>query len=512
MNNTFAWDKYFVDSIFENVNVWINAYDQDMNLVMWNPQAEKTSGYSRDEVVGNNKIWEWLYPNQAYREEIVDFAASVVHGIQPDNFETTILCKDGTYKTIVWNSRAIANERGDFLGVVTFGYDVTERKKTEDALRVANGELSTLYSIASATSSLLDLDEILQRALEEVLPALQVEKGVIHLWDAEQQQLRLRVHVGFNEASLSDFYSLSIGSGVISRVFAENRPIPISNFRDILSSQPNLPPQLFNSYLGVPINAKRHNFGVFSVLGKADKQFTQEDINLLSLIADQTGVAVESNYLYQRARQLAVSEERRRLARDLHDAVTQSVYSLTLFAEAGQRAMTVSDYADATSYLEEIGATAQSALREMRVLLHELRPFDLETESLVDAIQSRLDSVERRVGITAHLTSNLASSLPPALGQELYRIVQEALNNTLRHASAEKVTVTLNQQDNQLHVAIHDDGIGYNLATHEPQGGMGLESMRERCEKLGGDFAITTAKGEGFTVAVTITLQNDDHS
>ncbi len=508
MQDSFAWDKYFIDSIFEHVNVWINAYDKDMNLVMWNPMAEITSGYSREEVVGNSKIWDWLYPDEAYRAKIVGIASDVIYGIQPDIFESDILCKDQkTIKTIAWNTQAIYDADKKFLGVVTFGYDVTERKQTQEALTKANDELSILYNIASVTSSVLDLNTILEQVLKDVLTAMGSEKGIIHLWDDEHQELKLRIHSGFSEASLSDIQSISNDSGVIGRVYNTNRPIAVSNFLELLDDAPKqLPSRLFNSYLGVPINAKRHHFGVFSVLGRADKEFHQDDINLLSLIADQTGVAIENARLYERAQKLAVSEERRRLARDLHDAVTQSVYSLTLFAEAGQRALNSGDLEDTASYLEDMGKTAQSALREMRVLLHELRPLDLENEGLIEAIQNRLEAVERRVGIKAHLHSDVTAELPSHLEKELYRIVQEALNNTLHHASAEKVSVRLQQTGEQLVVKISDDGVGYDLTTHESKGRMGLETMHERCQRLGGEFEIVTAPGEGFEVNVTVNV------
>ena len=179
--DTLIWDKYFINSIFEHVNVWINAYDKDMNLIMWNPMAEITSGYTREEVVGNNKIWDWLYPDETYRAKIVTIAANVIDGIQPDIFESDILCKDKTIKTIAWNTQAIYDSDGNFLGVITFGYDVTRRKKTEEALQKANDELSILYNIASVTSSAIELNSILKRALQEVLPAMGAEKGVIHL-------------------------------------------------------------------------------------------------------------------------------------------------------------------------------------------------------------------------------------------------------------------------------------------------------------------------------------------
>jgi signal transduction histidine kinase len=215
---------------------------------------------------------------------------------------------------------------------------------------------------------------------------------------------------------------------MIGRVFQKETPIAIPNIVTELEETPkNIPSRLFHSYLGVPLKAKGKVIGVFSLLGEADRIFSNDEISLLTSIGEQIGVAVENARLYNQSRRLAVAEERRRLARELHDAVTQSLYSLTLFAETGQRALRNGDYSDAESHFTELSKTAQSALREMRLLLYELRPLELETESLLDAIQFRLDAVERRSGIKARLIAEYKFKLPLHVEQELYRIVQEAL-------------------------------------------------------------------------------------
>ena len=357
----FSQDAYSI-SIIENVNVWLNIYDKDLNLVFWNAVAEKISGYSREEVLGHKKIWEWLYPDETYRKLITKRAADLLLGeTSVEDWETQILCRNNEVKTITWNSQAVYDENDHFQGVITFGYDVTSRKNAEEALKKAHNELSVLLNVASVTSGSIDLDVILERALEQVLPIMKSKKGLIHLWQDDVQQLHLAAYKGLPDPSVTELLTLTVEKGIIGRVFQEEKPISLPNIITELDDIPaNVPHRLFHAYLGVPMKAKGHVCGVFSVLGKAEKKFTEDEITLLTSIADQIGVAVENARLYQQSRQLAVSEERRRLARDLHDAVTQSLYSLTLFAEAGHRSLHSGDLEDANIYLTELGTTGKS--------------------------------------------------------------------------------------------------------------------------------------------------------
>lgn len=506
-NPFWLWDGY-AKSIIENVNVWINVYDQHLNLILWNPMAEKISGYTHEEVLGHTKVWDWLYPDTTYRDMIMTRAADLLIGKATVNdWETHILCKNGNLKNIIWNSRTFYNELGHFQGAITFGYDITDRKENELALKKAHEDLSVLYNVASITSASIDLGVILERSLVQVLPVLKASKGIIHLWQEDLKEFHMAAHQGFSDESILALTSLSVDDGIIGRVFQKEKPIYIPSLITELENTPNtLPRQLFHAYLGVPMRAKGRVCGVFSIFGKADQHFTKYVIALLSSISDQIGVAVENIRLYQQLRQLAVSEERRRLARELHDAVTQSLYSLTLFAEAGQRSLHTGNLEDVSTYLAELAQTAHNALNEMRVLLHELRPLALETESLLEAIQHRLDAVERKVGIKAYLVAEHGMKLPSFVEQEIYRIIQESLNNTLRHASAQTVSVNIQTSGNLLTVKIADDGVGFDYKTVSQKGGIGLESMHERARRLDGELQVISAVGEGVTITLKVAL------
>lgn len=240
-------------------------------------------------------------------------------------------------------------------------------------------------------------------------------------------------------------------------------------------------------------------------LQRAEKDaFTAEEVLVLQSLGDQIAVAIENARLYNRSRALAVVEERNRLARELHDSVTQSLYGLVVFAGAAQEVLEAGDGMRARRHLARIEDAAHKALREMRLLLYELRPPMLEEEGLVGALQQRLNAVEGRTGLHVCLSVDGEIDLPAPVEEGLYRIAQEALNNALRHAAATSVAVRLKADGQGLELDVKDDGGGFDVAAAADRGGLGLASMRERAEALGGRLEIVSHPGAGTTVKVRV--------
>jgi signal transduction histidine kinase len=227
-------------------------------------------------------------------------------------------------------------------------------------------------------------------------------------------------------------------------------------------------------------------------------------VALLTTIADQVGVVVESARLRQLAEQSAVIGERARLARDLHDSVTQLLYSVNLFAAVGREAYDLGDMAQVHSCLNELGLIAQQALKEMRLLVYELRPLALAQDGLVGALRQRLEAVEGRARVQTQLQADALLDLPDRVEEALYHIAQEALNNALKHAGATAVIVSIEANAGQVELEVTDNGAGFDPRAAEGKGGLGLTSMRERVEQLGGTLAILSAPGEGTKVRVKL--------
>jgi signal transduction histidine kinase/ligand-binding sensor domain-containing protein len=205
--------------------------------------------------------------------------------------------------------------------------------------------------------------------------------------------------------------------------------------------------------------------------------------------------------LRQSETEKAVAAERSRLARDLHDSVTQSLYSLTLFSEAGLRQTQAGDTERAQEYLNRLRDIGLQALREMRLMVYQLRPLALE-EGLAAALQQRLDAVERRAGVDARLVVEGECQLSPGMEQELYHVAQEALNNALKHANASTTRVHIRFQEGDVTLEVLDDGQGFDPQAASDAGGMGLLNMRERADKLGGVLTISSAPGAGTKVTL----------
>jgi signal transduction histidine kinase len=221
------------------------------------------------------------------------------------------------------------------------------------------------------------------------------------------------------------------------------------------------------------------------------------------VLVRQERLVAENARLHDVARKAAVLEERQRLARELHDSVTQALYGVSLHAEAASRALTAGDTAPVATNLKDIGETVQEALGEMRLLLFELRPPLLEEHGLFGALQSRLGAVESRAGLTTQLDGEGAERLAPETEQELYRMAQEALNNVLKHAHAQHVAVRLDVSATRAVLHVSDDGVGFEPSLRNG-GGFGLPGMRERAERLGGTLQVESAPGRGTRVRVEV--------
>lgn len=496
--------KQFSTSIIDNANVWLNVLDSQLNIVFWNHVAEAISGYIREEVIGHNNIWEWMYPDISYRQSVMARTAALLErdaGLE--YFETKVRCKNDETKFILWNSRSLVDGDGVIYGVITFGYDITDRKRAEEALQKANNEISALYHVASVTSASLDLDTILESSLECVLETMKSEMGLIHLWDNQDEELRLAAHHGISSDLMMKMERVSLGKGLTGWVFKHGKPIMTSNLQVGFAGSHAICSDLDNAFLGVPMRAKGKVVGVFSILAQSKRVFGSDEVALLGSIADQVGIAVENARLYQQAEHLAILEERQRLAQDLHDSVTQSLYSLTLLAEASRRLLKSGNLEQAEDYLTRLGETALDSLKEMRLLVYNLRSPILE-DGLVVALQQRLAAVERRAGVKANLIASDIPKLPATTEESLYRIAQEALNNAIKHARADSVIIRILSEKNHIKMEIEDNGIGFDPAAVDTHQGMGLANMNERVKRLGGSLDIISSANNGTRISVIV--------
>ena len=254
----------------------------------------------------------------------------------------------------------------------------------------------------------------------------------------------------------------------------------------------------------MPLVIKDEGYGGITLYYRTPREFSQEEIQLATSVADQAALAIENARLRDQAKQAAAFAERSRLARELHDSVTQSLYSITLYSEAVARMLASGAGAEAVEHLRELRATAQEALREMRLLIFQLSPPALDQCCLAAALQTRLDAVEARGGLKVDLQVEGSERLTPVVRQELYQIAQEALNNALKHARAQSVRILLDFRGGETRLEVTDDGCGFEPEAAERGGGLGLRGMRERVQGIGGTLRIESSPGKGTTIHVAV--------
>jgi signal transduction histidine kinase len=201
---------------------------------------------------------------------------------------------------------------------------------------------------------------------------------------------------------------------------------------------------------------------------------------------------------------VAVLEERQRLARELHDSVSQSIYGVQMYAEAAARLLDAGQIAAAAAHLADVRDSASEALREMRFLIFDLRPSILRDEGLVAALQARLAAVETRVGVKATLAMSGDVRLAPDVEEALYGVAREALNNGVKHSHATHIEVRLNQRLDETTIEIVDNGVGFSPESARSAGGLGLQGMKERAARIHARLVIESRPGHGARVSVTV--------
>jgi PAS domain S-box-containing protein len=381
------------------------------------------------------------------------------------------------------------------------------REEAERRRHVAEG-MREILAVLNSRQSLPDILDFIAtqtcRLLDSNAAAiLRLDDGV----------LRIQAACGL-DADYARGMAMPLGQGNAGRALALHRPEIV----DLTVVAQRVPPegmpaepqksllgrlvQEFRAILSVPLVVQGQDYGAITAYYRDTREFSEEDLRLATGVADQAALAVESARLREQAEQAAAMEERSRLARALHDSVTQCLYSVTMYTEAAARLMPPGH--EASEYLREARDTAQEALREMRLMIYQLRPPILEKGGLAVALQVRLDAVERRGGIHAELMVEGEERLPPTIQVELYQIAQEALNNALKHAHARQVRVLLHFGQAATQLKVQDDGVGFDLALARAGGGLGLPGLAERAQKIGARLEIDSAPGCGTQVCVAV--------
>ena len=363
--------------------------------------------------------------------------------------------------------------------------------------------LAALNAIAAVVSRSLDPEEILDDALRKTLELTNIEMGTAYRLAEDGHTLSLVTHRGMSDDFVEQMDKIPLEPRIAQEAAGEVEPRLVIRYLDDYPEgkvKEQIIKEGLQQVIRVPLVSKGRLLGTLNLGTRALRPLAEEDLSLLEAIGQQIGVAMENARLYERAEQSAAAAERSRLARELHDAVTQTLFSASLLAEVLPR-LSERDPEEGKRRLEELRQLTRGALAEMRTLLLELRPSALIEASLGDLLRQLADAFTGRTRIAATVTVSGQSDLPADVQVALYRIAQETLNNVAKHSGASEVQLTLRSQPGHLEMRIADDGRGFDANVVSPDH-LGLGIMRERAEGIGARMKVASEPGEGTEVIV----------
>jgi len=387
-------------------------------------------------------------------------------------------------------------------------------------LRVAarTRELTTLLEVSQNVATIPDIQPLLSLILDQLQGIVTCVAASIFLLEDNHHLTLLTYRGPMSREDLPILWPLETAEHY-KAVIHSRKPVIISDIRadtplagawqQTTKNQLGEVPDYILCWLGVPLMIKRRVIGLLVFHHDEVNFYTDEQSALALAFAHQAALAIENARLYEQAQQVAVLRERQRLARELHDSVSQALYSIALGARTAQTL--VDRNVDETTKpallepIEHVLAMAEAGLAEMRALIFELRPESLENEGLIAALTKQAAAIQARHGLDLQI--NLCDEPEISLDLKLliYRLAQEALHNIVKHAQARRVDFELTCQANRIDLKIQDDGRGFD--TTLPAQGLGLRSMQERVAQVDGLFEVISEPGEGTVIAAQIPLE-----
>jgi signal transduction histidine kinase len=379
------------------------------------------------------------------------------------------------------------------------------QRSTTVRLRLLTAQLQKLQEV-----SVIDSDrppsELVEHIVRQAQQLLASDVGALFRLDAGVDRLSLQAVVGLASDAIGDL-SVPIQRDPVSRAVLERQPVAVSDLTALSSDRhdrrellPDDSGMGYGACLAVPLVARQELYGALALYYRDPRLFNEEDLSLVRSFGDQAALAIENSRLREQVERSAVAAERSRLARDLHDSVTQSLFAASLKAEALHRRWQPAS-AEAQQSLDDLRRLTRAALAEMRTLLLEMRPAALAESWLGDLLQHLVDAAAGRTHIPVRLTVDGRLPLPSEVTIALYRIAQEALNNTVRHSRARRAWVTLRCLDDAVELVMGDNGRGFD-PSHVGSEQFGLTIMRERAEAAGASLRIDTQTRHGTVVTV----------
>lgn len=504
-------------SIFESTSDGIIIADMDGVVVEANPAACAMHSYTREEFIGLDRT---TYVHPDYHDALPGY----VEAIQRDGsvrIRVVNVRKDGS-----WFPADIRSTTFLYWGkphILALVRDVSEQVKAQDLLErlVADRtrELSTLLEVSRQVASTLRIEPLLGLILDQLKDVVDYRGGsllklngddlVIVEYRGPNPQEGV-VGLRFPLERIGPIWEPASQGQVVMICDVRGDDLLARTFREAAGPLMDGIWSYIRSWMGIPLVLKGKTMGLLSLSIDEPNFYTEEQARLALALASQAAVAMENAKLYQQAQEAAVLEERARLARELHDSVTQALFSMTMHAEAARVLLERDEHASGTHptaralrNLHQLTELTEGALAEMRALIFELRPGALQEEGLAAALRKHAAALSAREGLPIDVQApEPRVELDPSTEEHLYRFGQEALHNIVKHAEASNAVVRLEARDGEgIILEIEDDGIGFEPES-VPVGHLGLRMMTDRVAQIGGALNIQSARGMGTVVRV----------
>jgi PAS domain S-box-containing protein len=487
-------------ALIEHSSDIITLHRRDRTMTYVSPSTTRILGYQPDDLLGEHRS-DTVHADDRERvmriwSDLVERPASVT------TFRYRLRHVDGSWRWVEATGTNLLHEPA--VGAVVINRrDVTHEIEAQQFLeqRVAERtrQLESLYRADETLHRSLRLEDVLQALVDVAADILGVDRAIVQIHDG--QHLVVRASRGFSPDEVRQL-ALWAGASVSGQVFRTGEVIGVPDY----AADPRPSPPLkelaravgVGAAMCVPIVASGVVLAVFNVYFTKPHDFGEDERRLFVALAQRAGLAIENARLYEAARGKAALEERQKLARELHDSLSQALYAIALNASSAEELLP-SGTGRARALVSDMFRIAEAGLAEMRALIFELRPESLESEGLAAGIEKQVAALQARHDWRVQARLGLEPNVPLATKEAVYRIAQEALHNVARHARARTVELALEEHAGQLELRVRDDGKGFDPSATFA-GHLGLHSMRERAAAVGGTLDIQSTPGEGTLV------------
>ncbi len=415
-------------------------------------------------------------------------------------------------KWFEFNYNPVFVDNGSVIGICFSAIDIDERKKAATALAESEArllaEMQSALAVTRALVSEMNVNNLLDFIMAQAEDLTKPDGVAVLLLSDDGQRLevassgesRSRIEVGAQVPMQGSLAGLAVSS---RQVQISNRALDDERAASICVL---LQPVKVHSLLCAPLEVQGKSLGVLLIWSYDRRQvFTEHNSQLISLFADQAALALQNAHLHARDRQLAVEQERHRLARELHDTVTQSLYSISMAAQTSLKLLNQAGADDKIQRpLNHISTLAKNSLTEMREQIYHLTPTSLAEKGLIEALGQHCNLLRNHYDLVIEFIAGSGLSFSMDQQKALYYIAREALWNVIKYADAMHINVLLTGEDDQIVLSVIDNGIGFDSLAGIRNETMGLRNMAERAKQLGGTFEVQSKPGQGSRVIARI--------